>query len=348
MVRGHHLHGVGERDLRVLVAVSELITHESHESLVRFLVATRCREVEVRQLQHRLEVLDRRRAVHPLHVLGDLCGNRDGLARQGFLQLGSGETSYTAYLNQRSSYLCRRQVLGLHLAQTTFRESLHEDLVRFEVCRMEDHFDAVGEDPLRGLYLFVLTERFNLALMRRLLHEFGVDHLLYGCFNRQFALSGDSRQNGLLGWDIHPFFLRTGDSDGRVRMDKRFRYIIHGLQRYERQNRLHEIVLPLSTRHGLAVFEITDTLPRQGDVTTGVTLVVVFLHRVHLLALDALQLGIGKAVTVHLLELEEQVIEGLGLTSLFRDHNAVESIHLLRCLAILTSGTGEGRFGVLG
>ena len=213
---------------------------------------------------------------------------------------------------------------------------------------MEDHFDAVGENPLRCFYLFVLTERFDLALMRRLLHEFGVDNLLYGRFDRQVALSGDSRQNGLLRRDIDALFLRTGDSDGRVRMDKRFRYIIHGLQRYERQNRLHKIVLPLSTRHGLAVLKITDTLPRQGDVTTGVTLVVVFLHRVHLLTLDALQLCVGKAVTVHLLELEEQVVEGFGLAALFGYHDAVERIHLLRCLAILTSGAGEGRFGVLG
>ena len=129
--------------------------------------------------------------MHPLHVLGDLCGDRDGLARQGFLQLGCRETTDTAHLNQRSSHFCGRQIFGLHLRKTTFGERLHEDLVGFVLRGMEDHFDAVREDPFGSLYLFVLTERFDLALMRRLLHELGVDNLLYGRFDRQVALPCD-------------------------------------------------------------------------------------------------------------------------------------------------------------
>ena len=49
---------------------------------------------------------------------------------------------------------------------------------------------------------------------------------------------------------------------------------------------------------------------------------------------------------MHLLQLEEQVVEGVGLATLFRDSDTIESVHLLRCLAVLTSGAGERCFGI--
>ena len=91
---------------------------------------------------------------------------------------------------------------------------------------------------------------------------------------------------------------------------------------------------------------MTDALACEGNVLAGVTLVVVFLHLVQLLGFDALQLGVGETVAVHLLQLEEQVIVCLGLASLFGHDDTVESIHFLGCLAVVRICTGERSFGV--
>ena len=44
---------------------------------------------------------------------------------------------------------------------------------------------------------------------------------------------------------------------------------------------------------------------------------------------------------MHLLQLEKQVVKRLCLATLFGQIDSVESIHLLRCLTVLTSCTGE-------
>ena len=49
---------------------------------------------------------------------------------------------------------------------------------------------------------------------------------------------------------------------------------------------------------------------------------------------------------MHGFQLEEEVLERLGLTSLFGDGDGVERIHFLSALAVLASCAGERRFGI--
>ena len=58
MVRSHHLYGIRENGLGVLVAVNKLVMKQVHRRLISLLVATRCREIEVGQLQHGLQILN--------------------------------------------------------------------------------------------------------------------------------------------------------------------------------------------------------------------------------------------------------------------------------------------------
>ena len=129
-------------------------------------------------------------------------------------------------------------------------------------------------------------------------------------------------------------------------MNERFRYAIDIIKRHERHRCQHEIVLPFDTRHRLAVLEMTDTFASKGDVLLRVTLVVSFLHRVEFVVLGALQLCVGEAVTVHLLQLEDQVVERIGLTSLFGHKDHLKSVHLLRCLAVVRQSSCERSIGV--
>ena len=262
VISSHHLNGVGEDILRVLVAVSQLRAHDAHQGLVGLLIATRSGEVEVCQLQHRLKILDRRRAVHSLHVLGDLRADRNGFAGQGFLQLRRIETTDTGDADDVGSQLCGRQIGCLHLRQATFREGLHQDLVCFELGRLDHHFDAVGEGPLGDTEFSIHAGLFDLPGTRGFLHQFGVDLLLFRCFDSQVSQAVERSEHLFFRRDVHPFFLRTGDGYGRIRMNERLRHLIDGLQRDHRQHHLHELILPFCTRHRLSIFEMTDTLTR--------------------------------------------------------------------------------------
>ena len=223
---------------------------------------------------------------------------------------------------------------------------MHQDLVGFELRGVEHHFDAVAQHPLRRLDIFVVTYCFYLTLARCFLHQLVVHSLFGRRLDSQFAHAAQCCQYRLLRRDIHSLFLRSGDGYGRVGVYQGFCYVVGCLQRQHRQHSLYEVVLPLCTGHRLAVLEMADALACQRDVLTGVTLVVVFLHRIELLALYAVQLTLGEAVAVHLLQLVEQIVQRLCLPSLFGDIDGVESVHQFHGFAVLAAAGGERCFRV--
>ena len=192
VIRGHHLYGVGERDLGVLIAVSELTAQDVKRRLISLLVTTRSGEIEIHELEHRLKILDGRRAGQALQVLVYLRRNGDSLTREGFYQLGSVERADTGHLHDHRSQLSRRQIFGLHERHSTVRESLHKDLVSLEIGLFEDHLDTIGERPFDGADGGVLAEVLDLTLTRCFLHKLGVHLLLLRCLDSQLALSRES------------------------------------------------------------------------------------------------------------------------------------------------------------
>ena len=190
MVVSHHLYRIGESGLGVLIAVHQLVLEQAHQGLERLFVPTRCREIEIGQLQHRLQIFDGRRSIDALRILCYLGRHRNGFPGERFLQLGGIESTDTGHLNHVLGHLCRRQVRGLDLTVTAFGEGLHQDLVRFEFRRVEDDLDSVGQHPFGRLDLFVITHGFDLAFMRRFLDQFAIEGFLYRCLNGQVTQAG--------------------------------------------------------------------------------------------------------------------------------------------------------------
>ena len=91
---------------------------------------------------------------------------------------------------------------------------------------------------------------------------------------------------------------------------------------------------------------MTDALACNGDVLPIVTLVVVLLHSAQFLALHAVEFALCKAITVHFLQLEEEVVESLGLAAFLGQDDGIEGIHFLDRFAVIATGCGEGVVGV--
>ena len=252
----------------------------------------------------------------------------------------------TAVRDDILRYFCRRQICGLYLTKTAFRECPHQDLIGFELRRFDGYFDAIRQRPFGYTQFLIFVYALDFAFARRFLNQFGIDGFLCRRLDRQIAQTVQGGQNRFFCRDVHAFFLRAGDGYGRVRMNQGFSNVIYRLQRNHRQNGLHKLIFPLCARHYFTVLEMTDTFARQGDILAGVALVVEFLHCILFLAFYAIQFRVGKTVTVHFLELEEKVVECFRLTSLFGDGDAIESVHFLRCFAIIATGSGERSFRV--
>ena len=262
MVRAHHLYRIGERNFWILIAVCKLVLHQRDEGLICLLVTTRSSKIEIGQLHERLEILNRRRAHQLLGILRYLRINRYALTGQGFLQLGVVKTSYTGETDDGSSHLCGRQIGGSHLAHTTLRERTHQDLVRLEFRGFEHDLDTVGEDPFGDTEFVIASDGFDLAFMRCFLHKFRVKDLFRRSFDSQFTETSQCLEDRFLRGDVHTFFLRAGDGNGRVRMDERFSHFVDHIKADHRHHSLYEIVFPRNARHRFTVLEVTDALTR--------------------------------------------------------------------------------------
>ena len=261
------------------------------------LVAAQGGEVEVDELEHRLEVLRSRAAGQHLAGGGDARIHADLLAGEGLGQVGRAEVADAADTVDIVDGVEVDGLVGRVEGSTAVAEGAQHDLVRLEVGGLDEDIDAVGEGQLAVAELRRLGADDGAAL-----RELGEERFVGdGVLILGDVLRLDGAQPGgnfRLGRGAQAFLVRKHADDHEVALlaQQLGDDLVHDLDRDARSELVGEHIGVLDAGDGLVVDEVAHVLRAVGDALGLLAFVVSVLDLGQVLLAGTVVFGGGEAV----------------------------------------------------
>ena len=308
-------------EVGVRLRVLELRAEHLHQVVVVVAVEARLREVQVNQLEHRLDVLGRARGVHRAGVFAHrrLYGGR--FARELLAEFRGGELAHARHRTYGGHHLAH-VVLGVRQdRQTAFRLRVHTYLVGLELRGLHDDLRAVGERPHRRAVLLVLHGLLHGRTLQ--LGPFGDQRLLHHVVLVGFDFRGGhllaDGENLLLGRVRNALLLGSRDDDHLVRrLDGLLGEGVHRLDVQHLDEHAVELPFGLGVRHRFVLAVVLQIDVHELLVGAVVAVGVGAFHLAHQVLLRPLELALRESVAADLLHLGIEGLEAFGQLAVLR------------------------------
>ena len=346
-------HAVGKHALGTQALVFECVLDEAHGGVILLLVLLDVGEVQVVELEHRLQVLLGGVAVEAsvgsAHVEIDV----HVLASQGLGELGIAEVAQTAHANDGAEERAGGIVLGTVERAAALGLGLILDFVFLEGGGFEHHLGAVAQGELGVAQLVILGLFHDLARLGHGAHEGLLLHVVDIGLNLGCVGSVDgSLEAGHCGIDGALFLLVEVDHDhvGVAQAHKLLEGLVDGLDGNVGGKHVHHLVLGLDRGHGLLLQVVAGIEAAKALGALLVAVVVGLLQVAQVVALGALILGGCEAVLAGLEHCLEGTLQGLGGLAFLGEGIDLEGVFGLgeEILAVAGTCLDKRAVGVLG
>ena len=338
----------------VRFCVVELRAEHLDQVVIIVPVEAGLREIEVEQLEHRLDILGRADAAHGARVIlhRRLYGSR--FARKLFLELRGGELADARHRVHRGHHLAHIELLVREQRQSAFGYGAHAHLVGLVSRGFHDDFRTVGQRPFGraeqlvfGRLLHGRTFEFGSFGDQRLLHHVVLIGRDFRCGD--FVADG---QNLLGGRCREALFLGGVDHDHLVRRSYGLLCkCVDGIDVEHLDQHAVEFPFGLGVGHRVIFPEAVEVGLYEFAVAAVVAVGVRTFDLTHQVLLGAFELTLRKSVAAHLFYFGVERFEAAGQLAVLRhghEYGSVERRDDADYIARTHAGSEERRIGLHG
>ena len=341
-------------EIGIRPGVFELRAEHRHQVVVVRTVEAGLREVEVDELEHRLDILGRARAAHCAGIFAHRGLHAGRFAGELLAELRCGELADTRHRIHGGHHLTHVVLLVRKDRQTAFGLGVHAHLVGLERRGLDNDLRAVCQRPDRSAVLFVLLGLLHGRALQ--LRSFGNERLLHHIVLVGLDLGGHhlvaDGEHLLFGGVHDALLLGSGNDDNLIfGLDDLTGIGVDHIDVEHLDDHAVELPFGLGIGHGGVLAVVAQIGADELAVRAVVAVCIGALHLTHEVLLGALEFPLGESVACGLLHLGVDGLHAaceLSVLGHGGEHRGVERRDDADHVARAHAGTEEGSVGLHG